>query len=47
MKAYVNHSKDPQLDLALLTSQTAGRVALWVGNNSSGAFRNVSRCGDD
>lgn len=47
MKAYVNRSKDPQLDLALLTSQTAGRVALWVGNNSSGMFRNVSRCGKD
>jgi hypothetical protein len=46
MKAYVNHSKDPQLDLALLTSQTAGSVALWVGNNSSGSFRNVSRCGE-
>ena len=47
MKAYVNRSKEPQLDLALLTSQTAGRVALWVGNNSSGMFRNVSRCGAD
>lgn len=47
MKAYVNHSKEPQLNLALLTSQTAGRVALWVGNNSSGMFRNVSRCGKD
>jgi hypothetical protein len=47
MKAYVNRSKEPQLDLALLTSQTAGRVALWVGNNSSGMFRNVSRCGEN
>jgi hypothetical protein len=44
VKAYVNHAKEPQLDVALLTSQTAGRVALWVGNNSSGAFRNLSRC---
>jgi hypothetical protein len=47
LKAFVNHSKDPQLDVALLTSQTAGRVALWVGNNSSGMFRNVSLCKSD
>ena len=47
LKAFVNHSKDPQLDVALLTSQTAGRVALWVGNNSSGTFRNVSLCKSD
>jgi hypothetical protein len=44
LKAYVNESKEPQLDLALLTSQTAGRVAFWVGNNSSGSFRNLRRC---
>jgi hypothetical protein len=44
VKAYVNHAKEPQLDVALLTAQTAGRVALWVGNNSSGAFRNLGRC---
>jgi hypothetical protein len=44
VKAYVNHAKDPQVDLELLTSQTAGRVALWVGNNSSGSFRNLNRC---
>ena len=47
LKAFVNHSKEPQLDLALLTSQTAERVALWVGNNSSGSFRNVGRCVKD
>jgi hypothetical protein len=44
VKAYVNQSKEPQLDLPLLTTQTAGRVALWVGNNSSGSFRNLRRC---
>jgi hypothetical protein len=44
VKAFVNHARDPQLDVPLLTSQTAGRVALWVGNNSSGAFRALRRC---
>lgn len=44
LKAYVNQAKEPQLDLPLLSSQTAGRVALWVGNNSSGSFRNLRRC---
>ncbi len=44
VKAYVNQAKEPQIDVALLTTQTAGRVALWVGNNSSGSFRNLQRC---
>ena len=45
LKAFVNHARDPQLDVPLLTSQSAGRVALWVGNNSSGTFRSLRRCG--
>jgi hypothetical protein len=45
LKAFVNHASEPQLDVPLLTSQSAGRVALWVGNNSSGAFRSLRRCG--
>jgi hypothetical protein len=44
LKAFVNEAKEPQLDLPLLTPNTAGRVALWVGNNSSGSFRNLRRC---
>ena len=44
VRAFVNHAREPQLDVALLTSQSAGRVALWVGNNSSGAFRELRRC---
>jgi hypothetical protein len=44
LRATVNRATTPQLDLPLLTTQTAGRVALWVGNNSSGSFRNVQRC---
>jgi hypothetical protein len=47
VQAFVNHAKDPQLDVELLTTLTAGRVALWVGNNSSGSFRNVGRCDAD
>lgn len=44
LRALVNHASAPQLDVALLTPQKAGRVALWVGNNSSGAFRKLARC---
>lgn len=44
VKVFVNGSVAPQLDVSLLTSQTAGRAALWVGNNSSGAFRNFRIC---
>jgi hypothetical protein len=44
VQAFVNNARAPQLDVALLTTQSAGRVALWVGNNSSGAFRNLRRC---
>jgi hypothetical protein len=44
LKAFVNHAKTPQLKVGLLTEQAAGRVALWVGNNSSGSFRNLRRC---
>jgi hypothetical protein len=45
LRAVVNHASQPQLDVALLTDRTAGRVALWVGNNSSGSFRKLARCG--
>jgi len=44
MQAFVNGAAAPQLDLPLLSQLTAGRVALWVGNNSSGAFRNLRYC---
>jgi len=44
MQAFVNGVAAPQLDLRLLTQVTAGRAALWVGNNSSGAFRNLRDC---
>jgi hypothetical protein len=44
LQAYVNHAQEPQLDVSLLTTQTASRVALWVGNNSSGSFRNLHLC---
>lgn len=45
VKVFVDGAAEPQLDVALLTEQSvAGRVALWVGNYSSGAFRALHRC---
>ena len=44
MQAFVNGAVRPLLDLPLLTRLAAGRAALWVGNNSSGAFRNLRDC---
>lgn len=44
LRAFADGSKTPQLELPLLTQTTAGRVALWVGNNSSGSFRKIRRC---
>lgn len=44
LKAFVNGAAEPQLDVPLLTRTGAGRVALWVGNNSSGGFRNLRNC---
>jgi hypothetical protein len=44
MQAFVNGAAAPQLDLPLLSQRTGGRAALWVGNNSSGAFRNLRDC---
>jgi hypothetical protein len=44
MQAFVNGAAAPRLDLPLLTQRTGGRAALWVGNNSRGAFRNLRDC---
>jgi hypothetical protein len=44
VQVYVDGSKTPQLDVPLLTQHDGGRVALWVGNNSSGGFRKLRRC---
>lgn len=44
LQVHVNDAPTPQLDLPLLTDTTGTRVGLWVGNNSSGAFRNVRQC---
>lgn len=40
----VNDAPAPQLDLPFLTDTSGTRVGLWVGNNSSGAFRNLRTC---
>lgn len=44
LEVYVNGGQSPRLDLPLLTDSAGARVGLWVGNNSSGAFRNLRRC---
>jgi hypothetical protein len=44
VQVFVNGSATAQLDVATLSQQAGGRVALWVGNNSSGAFRSLRRC---
>jgi hypothetical protein len=44
VQVHVNHAPNAQLDLPLLTDTTGTRVGLWVGNNSSGAFRNLRQC---
>jgi hypothetical protein len=44
LRVFADGAKSPQLDLPLLTQSRAGRVALWVGNNSAGSFRNLRRC---
>lgn len=47
VQVFVNRSQAPQLDVPLLSAQSAGRVALWVGNYSRGTFRNLRRCDAD
>ncbi|MBC8053504.1 MAG: hypothetical protein H7Y13_10615 [Sphingobacteriaceae bacterium] len=41
IKAFVNSDPKPCLEVQKLTSTKSGEVALWVGNNSSGAFANL------
>ena len=38
---YVNGAETPSLSVEKLTSTTTGGIALWVGNNSGGAFANL------
>jgi hypothetical protein len=38
---YVNDAQTPSLVVEKLTSTTTGMIALWVGNNSGGAFANL------
>jgi len=41
VKAFVNNEANPCLEVEKLSSTTMGAIALWVGNNSSGAFANL------
>jgi pimeloyl-ACP methyl ester carboxylesterase len=41
IKVYVNNSERPSLEVEKLTGTKKGGFALWVGNNSGGAFANL------
>jgi len=41
IKAFVNNETRPCLEVEKLSPTTRGAIALWVGNNSSGAFANL------
>ena len=41
IKVYVNNAEMPSLEVEKLTDTKKGSVALWVGNNSGGAFANL------
>src|SRR5205823_8472596 len=41
VKVFVNDAKEPSLVVTQLSDRRKGRVGLWVGNNSAGAFANL------
>ena len=41
IKAFVNSSEKPSLEVNKINKATAGNVAFWVGNNSEGSFANL------
>jgi len=41
IKAFVNNSEQPSLEVNKINKATAGNVAFWVGNNSEGSFANL------
>lgn len=41
IRAFVNNQVEPSLEVEKLSSHTKGAIAVWVGNNSSGAFANL------
>jgi hypothetical protein len=41
IRAYVGDAEDPCLVVGQLTDRTGGRIGLWVGNGSAGAFSDL------
>jgi hypothetical protein len=41
VKVYVNHSSEPSLVVNQISTRKKGWIALWVGNNSEGWFKNL------
>jgi hypothetical protein len=41
IKAFVNNSEKPSLDVEKISKANTGNVAFWVGNNSEGSFANL------
>ena len=47
VRVFINGSKEPRLTAKRLTTDNAGWVGLWVGNNSDGAFANLRIAGKE
>lgn len=41
VQVFVNGAKEPSLEITQLSSKKAGRLGLWVGNNSEGYFKDL------
>jgi hypothetical protein len=42
VKVFINNSDRPSLEVGSVSQVKQGGIALWVGNNSKGSFRNLS-----
>lgn len=47
VKVYVNGNQEPSLSIEKLNKRTAGKIGLWVGNNSDGDFANFQIIPED
>jgi len=41
VKVYINHAKEPSLDINQISTHKKGWIGFWVGNNSDGYFKNL------
>ncbi len=42
VRVYVDYSNEPSLDVKMKGTYKKGKIGLWVGNGSDGAFRNLA-----